>query len=73
VEESAGRLQLFKQELVGCLFGFHTPDEIRNRQPDLDFLVAAASEVEIETDLDLGRDGFLALAVELGIAAVRDQ
>ena len=75
VENPQAALQLFQRELVGGLFGFHTPDEIRNRQPDLDFLFAAAGEVEIEAGLALGRDCFLALAlvVELGITAVRDQ
>ena len=60
MENPQAALQLFKRELVGGLFGFHTPNEIRNRQPDLDFLFAAAGEVEIEAGLDLGRDRFFA-------------
>jgi hypothetical protein len=41
-----------------------TQPELRDAQKvDLDFLFAAAGEVEIEAGLDLGRDRFLSLAV----------
>jgi hypothetical protein len=58
VQNPQAAFQLFKGKLVGCLVGFHTPDEIRNRQPDLDFLFAKAGEVEIEGGFDLGRDRY---------------
>lgn len=62
VQDAQPAFELFQRKLVGRFFGLNGKDELRG-QPQPLLLFALASEVEIEAGLDLGRDGFLTLAV----------